>query len=264
MADALSRRTRRLSATNTTVGRNGTTRTKASECILISVCIVVLTFIYVYVYMWVSIYHHGWFISDAFVLLGEDIAMSDGEDENDPDELEYDDVFVRDNDFGSDVGSDGEVMAKVAMRAAGDERLGPRFALSNRIAIEDRDEICFIFDVNSKRSTVYSAEARGHVEGQCDNELQQLCNYTTVIYAHSESLMPKLGAAPTAESKASKSASTGVKLPCVLENGLPGPETEKTKLQNNSSAKASMEATTVSFSNLMLLYVSLNVCCRCI
>lgn len=54
--------------------------------------------------------------------------MSDGEDDGEGNELEYDDFFLRDNDFGSDADSDGEVMAAVAMRLReGEERVGPRF-----------------------------------------------------------------------------------------------------------------------------------------
>ena len=68
-------------------------------------------------------------------LLGEDIGMSDdGDDEScesQDNELEYDDMFLRDNDLGSDAGSDGEVMARVAMRVReGEERIGCRFIQS--------------------------------------------------------------------------------------------------------------------------------------
>lgn len=38
----------------------------------------------------------------------EDIAASDGEEDAEGNELEYDDFFLRDNDYGSDLGSDGE------------------------------------------------------------------------------------------------------------------------------------------------------------
>ncbi len=59
----------------------------------------------------------------------EDEAEQRGEGGNN--ELEYDDMFLRDNDFGSDCGSDGEEMAKVAMRIReGDERLGCRYITS--------------------------------------------------------------------------------------------------------------------------------------
>lgn len=42
--------------------------------------------------------------------VGEDIAESDDEDDGEGNELEYDDFLRRDNDYGSDVDSDGECM----------------------------------------------------------------------------------------------------------------------------------------------------------
>lgn len=47
---------------------------------------------------------------------GEDIEDSDGDEEsNGGDDLEYDDFLLRDNDFGSDVDSDDEVIAAALM-----------------------------------------------------------------------------------------------------------------------------------------------------
>jgi len=59
---------------------------------------------------------------------GEDIADSAGEEEEGGNDLEYDDFFRRDNDYGSDVDSDGEgVAAAIVQRRDGEERIGPRF-----------------------------------------------------------------------------------------------------------------------------------------
>jgi len=62
---------------------------------------------------------------------GDDIADSeDEEDEEDEggNDLEYDEFFRHDNDFGSDADSDGEIMAAVAMKSRqGEEKVGLRF-----------------------------------------------------------------------------------------------------------------------------------------
>ena len=59
---------------------------------------------------------------------GEDIEDSDGDDEEGANELEYDDFFRHDDDFGSDVDDDGDVVAAVAIqRREGEEALGPTF-----------------------------------------------------------------------------------------------------------------------------------------
>lgn len=66
-------------------------------------------------------------------LEGEDIGDSENDSDNDGNEgneLEYDEFFRRDNDFGSDADSDGEVMAAVAInknKREGEEILGPSF-----------------------------------------------------------------------------------------------------------------------------------------
>ena len=59
---------------------------------------------------------------------GEDIEDSDGDDEEGANELEYDDFFRHDDDFGSDVDDDGDVVAAVAIqKREGEEALGPCF-----------------------------------------------------------------------------------------------------------------------------------------
>ena len=59
---------------------------------------------------------------------GEDIEDSDGDDEEGANELEYDDFFRHDDDFGSDVDDDGDVVAAVAIqKREGEEALGPTF-----------------------------------------------------------------------------------------------------------------------------------------
>ena len=59
---------------------------------------------------------------------GEDIAESEDEDDEGGNDLEYDEFFRHDNDFGSDADSDGEIMAAVAMKSRpGEEKIGLRF-----------------------------------------------------------------------------------------------------------------------------------------
>jgi len=61
---------------------------------------------------------------------GEDIADSDGEEDADDNELEYNEFFLRDNDYGSDAGSDGEEFAISSIRrrdVVEVEKIGPRF-----------------------------------------------------------------------------------------------------------------------------------------
>jgi hypothetical protein len=70
-------------------------------------------------------------------LEGEDIGDSDNDsDDGEGNELEYDEFFRHDNDFGSDADSDGEVMAAVAInknKREGEEILGPTFLHHNHI-----------------------------------------------------------------------------------------------------------------------------------
>ena len=66
---------------------------------------------------------------------GEDIEDSDGDDEEGANELEYDDFFRHDDDFGSDVDDDGDVVAAVAIqKREGEEILGPTFLRSKTTA----------------------------------------------------------------------------------------------------------------------------------
>ena len=61
---------------------------------------------------------------------GEDIAESDEEEEEGGNELEYDDFFRQDNDFGSDVDSDGEELTaavNIGSKREREEVLGIRF-----------------------------------------------------------------------------------------------------------------------------------------
>ena len=60
----------------------------------------------------------------TFYPTGEDIGESDGEEDEEPggNELEFDDFFRHDNDFGSDADSDGEVVAAAAMQRREGER----------------------------------------------------------------------------------------------------------------------------------------------
>lgn len=97
---------------------------------------------------------------------GEDIEDSDGDDEEGANELEYDDFFRHDDDFGSDVDDDGDVVAAVAIqKREGEEALGPTFLrtrTTSQIALRFEQGKCIEIsqtekDKNVVRLRMYSA-----------------------------------------------------------------------------------------------------------
>jgi hypothetical protein len=146
----------------------------------------------------------------VFLKIGEDIDISDGEDEDGEDELEYDDVFVRDNDFGSDVGSDGEVMAKVAMRVReGEERLGPKFIKADISVIEDIDGCVSSYGVVARSVIKFKNDEWIYVDK--DVESNRLSSYTTIIYPNHAAFIPILGNLSSKSNKVDTSVSNPAK-----------------------------------------------------
>jgi hypothetical protein len=121
---------------------------------------------------------------------GEDIADSDGEEEEGDNELEYNDFFRRDNDYGSDVDSDGEgVAAAIVQRREGEECIGPRFL--RKAAASPRDGT-----PAQPLSLRLCPETRSLV-GCLDKEkdVQRLRSYPAVVYSYAAlaSAVPVLG-----------------------------------------------------------------------
>lgn len=73
---------------------------------------------------------------------GEDIAESINEEDEGGNELEFDEFCLRDNDFGSDIGSDDEGLVMQTNRSLSTvaETLGPRFFVSRDIAFNLQGE----------------------------------------------------------------------------------------------------------------------------
>ena len=160
-----------------------------------------------YFYIFVCIYTH----------IGEYIDNSDDEHEEGADELEYDNEFlVHDNDFGSDVGSDGEMRAREAMRVRdGEEKIGVRFISSGTTEVEDVDGVVMMYNAQvqaSRRYVIDTSSAATDAENSMytlqscshqDTDTVRLCTYTAVQYTSSAvvpfvSHMPYLGTRPTA------------------------------------------------------------------
>ena len=112
---------------------------------------------------------------------GEDIGESGGEEDEDEgdDELEYDDVFRRDNDLGSDAGSDADMMAiQERNTRAGEERLGPTFVTGRGSSM--RAAHYFESGLSSSSGTLSYA---AHPEREKD--VQRLTSYVALQYVHS-------------------------------------------------------------------------------
>ena len=182
----------------------------------------------------------------------------DGDDEScesQDNELEYDDMFLRDNDLGSDAGSDGEVMARVAMRVReGEERIGCRFIQSRlkpegsnssadttdvtsgliSSATNDAPAVSYMYDTQIRSSLKFndghfltsavSATRSGQAEAGYDNESIRLSSYTAVVYAQALSHIPYLG------------ASADSKLPANKEKKQTQGQTTITTINNQSSS----------------------------
>jgi hypothetical protein len=134
---------------------------------------------------------------------GEDIAASDNEDDGEPDDLEYDEFFVRDNDFGIDYDSDGEELAAVTMRKReGEERVGPRFIRGtffvDPVALVGSDGIGSVLHPH----VGYRLENGNSL--RCDErekDVVRLSSYCAVIF-HSPAFLPKLGTPAVCEADA--------------------------------------------------------------
>lgn len=162
---------------------------------------------------------------------GEDIGMSDGSDdesrESNDNELEYDDMFLHDNDFGSDVGSDGDEMAKVAMRIReGEERIGCRYVMSTLNYTHESVGAPSATDMSALTATgaagsdmmVFDTSIRTALRfldgdlvsstsgssGGFDNESMRLSSYTAVVYTHALQHIPYLGGAEISQTKDKK------------------------------------------------------------
>lgn len=113
---------------------------------------------------------------------GEDIANSEDNSDDEGDELEYDEFLVQDNDFGSDVGSDGDEVARVAMRIReGEERLGTRYISSTSSFLEDNDCGVYVYDGHVTRSARLGG-GQLTMAGASDVDTQRLSSYGTVVY----------------------------------------------------------------------------------
>jgi len=135
---------------------------------------------------------------------GEDIANSEDNSDEEGDELEYDEFLVQDNDFGSDVGSDGDMVARVAMRIReGEERLGLRYIHSTREFVEDADCGVYVYEgsaVQSTRVNGGSSQWTAMSVGPGDADTQRLSSYGAVVYGSMLEHIPTLG--EVADSKA--------------------------------------------------------------
>lgn len=150
---------------------------------------------------------------------GEDIAMSDGEGEEEGgNELEYDDFFLQDNDFGSDADSDGEIMAAVAMKSReGEEKVGPRFIRSHcsvpvtNTSSSSLPRVAFKHDDTTDSDL--SGLAREFKLVSCDSREKdtiRLGSYCAVVHTN---LLPYLGAKKsTAEAGSSSSSGSKKKI----------------------------------------------------
>jgi hypothetical protein len=108
---------------------------------------------------------------------GEDIVMSEGEEDEEENELEYDDFFLRDNDFGSDAGSDGEEMAAVTMRfREGEECIGPIFI--NKYSKENETE------TSELKSSAYRLHNHHLKSLSFDKDVMRLCAYNPIFYSN--------------------------------------------------------------------------------
>lgn len=147
---------------------------------------------------------------------GEDIMESDEEDKREDagggaeDELEYDDMFCRDHDFGSDLDSDGEELTAAVKNVVGtgyrtgEEICGPKFLRIN--PLNDSGEIQVFIRAPPTVSLLDFAEEEGdgalntatgvmvgsYKEALRDSEATKLTKFTAVIFTTSEG-MPFLG-----------------------------------------------------------------------
>jgi hypothetical protein len=118
---------------------------------------------------------------------GEDIGDSAGEEEEGDNELEYNEFFRHDDDYGSDVDSDGEgVAAAIVKRRDGEERIGPRFLLRKTSAGDDTPQQA------SRRFCVESSSLVDCLEKEKD--VQRLRSYPAVVFSYAAmSAVPTLG-----------------------------------------------------------------------
>lgn len=157
---------------------------------------------------------------------GEDIAMSDGsrdeeDDEEGGNELEYDDFFRHDNDFGSDIDSDDEGMVctslPMSLGKMKEESVGPRF-ITNKAWRGSQATVVgaegFLSLDRSQAGRTWMASPRPEVswctECVLDDEAQKLAQYTCVVFTPANLRLVTTTAAPTAApSSAAKETATG-------------------------------------------------------
>jgi len=145
---------------------------------------------------------------------GEDIGDSENEEEEGGNDLEYDEFFRQDNDFGSDADSDGELMAAVAMKSRqGEEKIGLRFLRDENGQWQQRS----LGDGSSSSSSgaqsfgmkaVIDDQAVGQpaIMTACyetEKDVVRLRNYGCVVFASARS-MPYLGWSESQPKKSSK------------------------------------------------------------
>ena len=143
---------------------------------------------------------------------GEDIMESDGEDEEGGNDLEFDEFFRHDNDFGSDADSDGEMMAAVIMRSRpGEEKVGLRFLRDENGQWQQRGNgwatagrimqapgMKAILDESADHPTAALANCF-----ESEKDVVRLRNYGCVVFANARS-MPFLGWTESQPKKAVK------------------------------------------------------------
>lgn len=145
---------------------------------------------------------------------GEDIGDSENEEEEGGNDLEYDEFFRQDNDFGSDADSDGELMAAVAMKSRqGEEKIGLRFLRDENGQWQQQS----LGDGSSSNSSgaqsfgmkaVIDDQAVGQpaIMAACyetEKDVVRLRNYGCVVFA-SARCMPYLGWSESQPKKSSK------------------------------------------------------------
>lgn len=133
---------------------------------------------------------------------GEDIMDSEGEEEEGDNELEYNDFFRRDNDYGSDVDSDGEgVAAAIVQRREGEERIGPRFLRKFHTPVSGT-----AVGDDTPVSLCYCSESRSLISClEKEKDVQRLRSYPAVTYSYSSmTSVPTLGVNDAKRGKGSK------------------------------------------------------------
>lgn len=166
---------------------------------------------------------------------GEDIGNSDDDHDEDEEgnELMYDDFFRRDNDFGSDADSDGELISgNITNRKFEEEVLGPTFV---RISASQPQQINAVRHGMQGVVVVMNA-AR-------EEDVKRLREYTAVIY---DSKLPVLGASICDDNTETVKKTKKVKISDANKEGSASSEgndsTADTKSKKKKTAPSSSEA----------------------